>query len=133
MTVFLMNMDDYPHCTLIEDGFLWTTGQHRPGFPRYLLSALIRLGYDGPIPSYCCRPFRAHSLNVCEVRVEIPFDPMALWKGVIISNEVDDAIEKIAHMALTSLCECSLTATVDTPLALFLIFNQEEPERQQRH
>jgi hypothetical protein len=25
--------------------------------PEELLSALIRLGYDGLIPVYCCRPF----------------------------------------------------------------------------
>jgi hypothetical protein len=26
---------------------------------------------------------------VCEVRVEIPFNPMAPWKGAIIGKEVD--------------------------------------------
>jgi hypothetical protein len=26
MAVFQMSLDDYPQCTLGEDGFLWTTG-----------------------------------------------------------------------------------------------------------
>jgi hypothetical protein len=33
--------------------------------------------------------------------VEIPLDPAAPWRGAIISNEVDNAIEKVAHVALT--------------------------------
>jgi hypothetical protein len=70
---------------------------------------------------------------VCEVRVEIPFDPAAPWKGAIIGSEVDDAVEKIAHVALTSLCERSLATTTDTPIALFLIHNQDELEWQQHH
>jgi hypothetical protein len=65
--------------------------------------------------------------------VEIGFDPIVPWKGAIIGSKVDDAIEKMAHMALTSLCECSLAATTDTPIALFLIRNQEEPEWKQCH
>jgi hypothetical protein len=45
-----MNMDDYPHCILGEDGSLHSMGQHRLGFQRVLWDALICLGYDGPIP-----------------------------------------------------------------------------------
>jgi hypothetical protein len=93
----------------------------------------VRLGYDGPIPVYRCHPFQAHGLNVCEVRVEIPFDPTAPWKGAVIGREINDAIEKMAHVALTLLCESSLTATADTPIALFPIQNQDEPEWQQCH
>jgi hypothetical protein len=33
---FQMNMDNYPHVTIAEDGSLCSTGQHRPGFPRML-------------------------------------------------------------------------------------------------
>jgi hypothetical protein len=43
-----MNMDDYPHCTLSRDGWLRTMGRHCPGFPRVLLCAFVRFGYDGP-------------------------------------------------------------------------------------
>jgi hypothetical protein len=84
------------------------------------MSALIRLSYDGLIPVY---RFQAHGLNVCEVLVEIPLDPTAPWKGAVIGSEVDDAIEKMAHVALTSLCERSLATITDTPIALFLICN----------
>jgi hypothetical protein len=30
---FQMNMYNYPHITIAEDGSLCSTGQHRPGFP----------------------------------------------------------------------------------------------------
>jgi hypothetical protein len=123
-----MNMADYPNCTLSEDGWLHTTGRHRPGFPRVLLSALIHLDYDRSIPIYHCRPYQAHSLNVCEVWVEIPNDSMSPWSGVIMVCEIDDDVEKMAHITLTTLYECCLTVIVDTPIVLFLIHNQEEPE-----
>jgi hypothetical protein len=50
-------------------------GQHRPGFPRVLWDALIRLDYDGDIPLYHCHPIKAHGLDMCEVRVLIPLVP----------------------------------------------------------
>jgi hypothetical protein len=62
-----------------------------------LWDALICLGYDGLIPLYLYCPFQAHILNVCEVRVEIPFDPTVLWKGTVIGSEIDDAIEKMVR------------------------------------
>jgi hypothetical protein len=74
-----MNMYDYPHCTLGEDGWVQTMGRHCPGLPRVLLCMLMRLGYDGPNPIYRCRPFQAHDLTCCEVWVEIPIDPAATW------------------------------------------------------
>jgi hypothetical protein len=35
-----MNMENYPHVTIAEDGRLCSTGQHRPGFLRVLYDAL---------------------------------------------------------------------------------------------
>jgi hypothetical protein len=52
---------------------------------------------------------------------------MAPWMGSIISSELNDAVEKMAHVALTSLCECSLATTVDMPILLFQIQDQEDP------
>jgi hypothetical protein len=46
-----MNMDNYPHCSLGEDESLHSMGQHCLGFPQVLWDALIRLGYDGLIPT----------------------------------------------------------------------------------
>jgi hypothetical protein len=85
------------------------------------------------IPIYYYRSFEAHGLNVCEVRVTIPFQPTVSWKEAIIGSEVDDAIKKMTHVALTSLHNRSLTTTADMPIALFLICNPEVPEWQQCH
>jgi hypothetical protein len=53
---------------------------------------------DPPLPL----PFLlGHGLNVCEVLVEIPFDPTAPWKGAVVGRDIDDTIEKMAHVALT--------------------------------
>jgi hypothetical protein len=65
--------------------------------PQVLLCALVRLGYDGPIPVYCCHPFQAHNLNYCEVRVEIPVDPVAPCTGAVIEGDLDDAVKKMAE------------------------------------
>jgi hypothetical protein len=70
---------------------------------------------------------------VCEVRVEIPFHSMTSWKGAVVGSEVDDAVEKMAHVALASLCNHSLAASADTLIALFPICNQEEPQGQKCH
>jgi hypothetical protein len=45
----------------------------------------------------------AHGLDKCEVSMMIPFNPMEPWSGSIIDNEPDTSVEKMAHIALTSL------------------------------
>jgi hypothetical protein len=47
ISAFQMELNDYPHFDLTEDGTLCSTRQYCPGFPRVLYDALIRLGYDG--------------------------------------------------------------------------------------
>jgi hypothetical protein len=42
-----MELNDYPHFDIAEDGRLCSMAQHCPEFPRVLYDALIRLGYDG--------------------------------------------------------------------------------------
>jgi hypothetical protein len=118
-------MDDYSHCSISKDGCLWTKGPHRPGFPRVLLCTLVLFSYDRPICVYSCQPFQAHGLNCCEVRVEVPIDPTVPWIGAIVGSEVDDAVKKMVHVALTALCEQHLTDTADTPITLFPIHDQE--------
>jgi hypothetical protein len=105
MSAFQMELNDYPHFDLAEDGRLCSTGQYCPGFPRLLYNALIRLGFDGDAPVYRCRLSRVHDLNRCEVSVTIPFDPTRPWSGSVIDSEPDTGIEMMAHIALTSLCE----------------------------
>jgi hypothetical protein len=46
-------------------------------------------------------------------------------------SDIDDAVEKMTHVVLTSLCECSLTATAAMPIVLFPIRVQEDPDWQQ--
>jgi hypothetical protein len=62
----------------------------------------------------------------------IPFDPMELWLGSIISSDPDSSVELMAHIALISLCEDHLTATAALPIALLPIQNQENAVCQQR-
>jgi hypothetical protein len=41
---------------------------------------------------------------------------------------MDDAIEKVAHMALTALCSQNLAATAGTPISLYPIQDRSDPE-----
>jgi hypothetical protein len=131
MSAFQMEVNDYPHFNLAEDGRLCSTGQHCPGFPRVLYDALIRLGYDGDAPIYRCRLSMTHGMDQCEVSMTIPFDPMEPWSGSVIGSEPNTGIELMAHIALTSLCRDRLTATAALPIALLPIQNQENPVWQQ--
>jgi hypothetical protein len=120
-----MELNDYPHFYLTEDGRLCSTGQHCPMFPRVLYDTLTCLGYDGDAPIYRCRLPMAHGLDRCEVSVMIPFDPTEPWSGSVIGSEPDTSVEMMAHIALTSLCGEHLTATATLPIVLLLIRNQE--------
>jgi cell division protein FtsB len=132
MSAFQMELNDYPHFNLAEDGRLCSTGQHCPGFLRVLYDALVHLGYDGDASIYRCLLSTAHGMDQCEVSVTIPFDPTEPWSGSVIGSELDTGVELMAHMALTSLCEDCLTATAALPIALLPIQNLENPVWQQR-
>jgi hypothetical protein len=123
MSTFQMELNDYPHFYLTEDGSLCSTGQYCPRFLRVLYDTLIHLGYNGDTPVYHCRLSMAHSLDRCKVSMMIPFDPTEPWSGSIIGSEPDTGIEMMAHIALTSLCEDHLAATAALPIALLLIWN----------
>jgi hypothetical protein len=45
-----------------------------------------------------------------------------------IGADMDYAMEKAAHMALTTLCSQNLPTTVGTPISLYLIQNCPDPE-----
>jgi hypothetical protein len=66
-------------------------------------------------------------MDQCEVSVTIPFDPMEPWSGSVIYSKPDIGVELMAHIALTSLCEDHLVATAAMPIALLLIWNEENP------
>jgi hypothetical protein len=124
---FQINMTNYPHFYLTEDGRLRSMGQHYPRFPRVLYDALLCLGYKGDAPIYCCRLSMAHSVKVCEASVTIPIDPLETWSGSVIGSEPDTVVEMMAHTALTYLSESRLTAIAALPTTLLLIWIQENP------
>jgi hypothetical protein len=124
---FQMNMDNYPHITIAEDGSLYSTSQHRSGFSRVLYDALLHLGHNEDVPVYRGRMSKAHGQDRCEVSVTLPLSPTEPWGTTIISVELDEEVEQAAHVALTALCESRLDDTVAMPIALFLIREQEEP------
>jgi hypothetical protein len=131
MSAFQMELNDYPHFDLAEDGTLCSTGQHCPGFLRVLYDALIHLGYDGDALVYRCQLSTAHGMDKCKVSVTIPFDRMESWSGSIIGCEPDTDIELMVHIALTSLCEDHLVTTAALSIMLLLIQDQENPVWQQ--
>jgi hypothetical protein len=131
MFVFHMELNDYPHFFLAEDGRLYSMDQHCPGFPRVLYNALLHLDYDGDAPIYHCQLSMAHGLDRCEVRVTIPFDPTEPWSGSVIGSEHNTSVEMMAHIIVTSMCEDLLATTEALPIVLLPIRNQENPIWQQ--
>jgi hypothetical protein len=90
---FQMNMDNYPHVTITEDGSLCSTGQHRPGFPRMLYNTLLHLGHNEDVPVYRGCMSKAHSQDSCEVNVTLPLSPTEPWGMTIVGIEWDKTIE----------------------------------------
>jgi hypothetical protein len=122
-----MNMDSYPHVTIAEDGSLYSTGQHRPGFPQVLYDTLHQLGYNRDAPVYRGRMSTVHGQDKCEVNVVIPLNLTEPWMTTVMGVELDETVEQTAQVALTSLCESRLADTAVMSIVLFLIRNQEDP------
>jgi hypothetical protein len=122
-----MNMDNYPHVTITEDGSLCSTGQHHPGFLRMLYNTLLHLGHNGDIPVYHGRMSMAHGQDRCEVSVKLPLSPTEPWGTTAIGVELDETVEQASHVALTALCGSRLNDTALMLIALFPIREQEEP------
>jgi hypothetical protein len=93
---FQINMDNYPHVTIAEDGSLCSMGQHRPGFSRVLYDALRQLGYNGDAPVYRGHMSMAHGQDKCEVNVVIPLNPTESRMTTVIGVELDETIEQTA-------------------------------------
>jgi hypothetical protein len=121
---FLSQIGDYSYCTF-KNGRLRTRGLHRHGFPLLLWDALVQTGYGDKAPEYYCRFDEEHGLQRCEVYVDIPFHPVvpdgSPWSMWAIGADMDDAMEKAAHMALTTLCSQNLATTAGTPISLYPI------------
>jgi hypothetical protein len=126
-----MELNDYPHFFLADDGRLCSMGQHCPGFLRVLYDTLLHLSCDGDAPIYRYRLFMTHVLDRCEVSVTIPFDPMEPWSGSVIGSEPDTGVEMMSHIPFITLCNDRLAATAVLPIALLSIWNLENPVWQQ--
>jgi hypothetical protein len=100
-------------------------GLHRHSFPLLLWDALVYTGYGDRSPEYYGWLYEEHGLQRCEVYVDISshhvFPDGSLWSTWAIGADMDDAIEKAAHMALTALCSQSLAAIAGTPISLYPI------------
>jgi hypothetical protein len=117
-------MGDYSYCTF-ENGRLRMRSLHHHGFPLLLRNALVQIGYEDIAPEYYGRLYEEHGLHHCEVYVDILSHPVfpdgSPWSTWAIGADMDDAMEKAAHMALTALCSQNLAATVGTPISLYPI------------
>jgi hypothetical protein len=52
----------------------------------------------------------------------------SLWSTLAIGADMDDAMEKAAHMAFSAMCSQNLAATADTPILLYPIQDCSDPE-----
>jgi hypothetical protein len=132
MVVFLDEHGQLPHITIVEDGSLCSTGQHRRGFPRMLYDALLHLGHNGDVPVYRGHMSTAHGQHRCEVSMMLPLSPTEEWGMTVIGVELHETIEQAAHVTLTALCGSRLNDTAAMSIALFPIHEQEEPMWRQR-
>jgi hypothetical protein len=97
-----------------------------------LYDTLRQLDYNGDAPVYCGHMSMAHGQDKCEVNVVIPLNPTEPWMTTVIGVELDETVEQMGQVALTSLCETHLVDTTAMPIALFSIRNQEDPVWKQR-
>jgi hypothetical protein len=101
-----------------------------------LWDVLVQTGYGDTPPEYYGRLFREYGLQRYEVYVYIPSHPVfpdgSPWSAWAIGPNMDDAMEKAAHMAPTVLCSQNLSATTGTPISLYLIQDRSDPEWKDR-
>jgi hypothetical protein len=92
----------------------------------------VQTGYGDRSPEYYGRLYEEHGLQRCEVYLNILSHPVfpngSPWSTWAIRADMDDAMEKAAHIALTALCSQNLAATVGTSISLYPIQDQSDPE-----
>jgi hypothetical protein len=124
-------MVDYSYCTY-EDGWLHTRGLHHHSFPMLLWDTLMQTGYREEVPEYRGLHYVVHGLPRSEVYINIwphPVFPDGSSRYTwVIRNDIDDAMEKAAHLALTTLCSQRLLDTTGTPILLYPIQDRSDPE-----
>jgi hypothetical protein len=124
-------MGDYSYYTF-ENGHLRTRGLHRHGFPLLLWDALVQTDYRDRAPEYYGRLYEEYGLQRCEVYIDILSHPVfpdgSPWSTWASGADMDDAMEKVAHMALTALCSQNLAATTGMPISLYPIQDRSNLE-----
>jgi hypothetical protein len=97
-----------------------------------LWDALVQTGYGDRAPEYYGRLYEEHGLQRYEVYVDMPSHPMfpnrSPWSTWAIGAYMDDAMEKAAHMALTTLWSQNLAAIAGTPISLYPIQDRSVQE-----
>jgi hypothetical protein len=96
-----------------------------------LYDTLLHLGYNRDVSVYRTRMSMAHGLDYCEVSVTIPLNPAEPWMTVVIGVELDDTVEQMAQVTLTSFCGSRLADTAMMPIAIFPTCYQGDPMWQQ--
>jgi hypothetical protein len=74
----------------------------------------------------------ANRLDEYAVSVTIPLNPMEPWMATIIGIKLDNTVDQMAQVALTSLCGSRLSDTAMTPIALYPIHCRGDHMWQQR-
>jgi hypothetical protein len=111
---------------------LRTKGIHHHDIPMLLQDALVETSYGEEVPDYRGRLYIEHGLPHCEVHVDIRSHPMfhdgCSWSMWIIGNDMDNTMEKAAHMALTALCSQCPPNTTGTPISLYPVQDRSDSE-----
>jgi hypothetical protein len=80
------------------------------GFPRVLYNALLHLSYNGNVLIYRAHVSMAHSMEQCEVYVMIPIQPEEPWSVTVMGVELDNTVDKTAHLPLLHCVGAALVA-----------------------
>jgi hypothetical protein len=103
-----------------------TPTPHRPSFLTLLRDVLHRFGYTGT-PAYHGHLYHEFGHGHCEVHVDVLTHPsdlsMTAWFTMATSDNLNETLEKVAHHALTEICEHHLLSLDGTVVALFPVQN----------
>jgi hypothetical protein len=66
-------------------------------------------------------------MEQCEVSVTVPLKLIEPWMASVIGVELDNIVEQMAQVTLTSLCGSRLADTTAMPIMLFPVCYQGDP------
>jgi hypothetical protein len=107
-------------------------GPAPPWLPHAAMDALMRTGYGKKVPEYRRRLYMEHDLPHYEVHVDIPSHPVfpygTPWSMCVIGNDMDDTLEKAAHVVFTAMCSQCLPDIECMPIVAFPIQGHSDLE-----